>query len=69
MIARLIRSLRQFCPNPDDGKVSVADTKLDGMTDDDFALINVSHAYIMQDDEVIELVKNYLKNGRFKVTQ
>ena len=54
-------------PNPDDGKVSVADTKLDGMTD--FALINVSHAYIMQDDEVIELVKNYLKSGRFKPAQ
>ena len=54
-------------PNPDDGKVSVADTKLDGMTD--FALINVSHAYIMQDEEVIGLVKNYLKSGRFKSTQ
>lgn len=53
--------------NPDDGKVSVADTKLDGMTD--FALISVSHAYIMQDDEVIELVKNYLKSGRFKPAQ
>ena len=54
-------------PNPDDGKVSVADTKLDGMTD--FALISVSHAYIMQDEEVIALVKNYLRSGRFKPAQ
>ncbi len=54
-------------PNPDDGKVSVADTVLDGMTD--FALISVSHAYIMQDEEVIAMVKNYLRSGRFRPVQ
>ena len=53
-------------PNPDDGKVSVADTKLEGMSD--FALVNVSHAYIMQNDEVIEMVKRFLKTGQLEVT-
>jgi pimeloyl-ACP methyl ester carboxylesterase len=48
-------------PNPDDGKVSVADTKLEGMSD--FALLNVSHAYIMKNDEVIEMVKMFLRTG------
>ena len=51
-------------PNPDDGKVSVEDTKLEGMSD--FALINVSHAYIMQDEEVIQLVRNFLAHGKFQ---
>ena len=51
-------------PNPDDGKVSVADTKLDGMSD--FALVNVSHAYIMQNDEVIEMVKRFLRTGKLE---
>jgi triacylglycerol lipase len=53
--------------NPDDGKVSVADTKLEGMAD--FALIHVSHAYIMKDKEVIELVLNFLENGQFREQQ
>jgi hypothetical protein len=51
-------------PNPDDGKVSVADTKLEGMSD--FALVNVSHAYIMKNDEVIEMVKRFLRTGQLK---
>lgn len=49
--------------NPDDGKVSVEDTKLEGMRD--FRLIEVSHAYIMQDEEVIGLVKRFLRTGSF----
>ncbi len=53
--------------NPDDGKVSVSDTKLEGMTD--FALIHVSHAYIMKNSNVIELVLNFLKYGRFREPQ
>lgn len=53
-------------PNPDDGKVSVADTKLEGMSD--FALVNVSHAYIMQNDEVIEMVRRFLKTGQLEET-
>lgn len=49
--------------NPDDGKVSVEDTKLEGMRD--FRLVEVSHAYIMQDDEVIGLVRRFLDTGSF----
>ncbi len=49
--------------NPDDGKVSVEDTKLEGMRD--FRLVEVSHAYIMQNDEVIGLVKRFLNTGSF----
>ena len=51
-------------PNPDDGKVSVSDTKLEGMSD--FALVNVSHAYIMKNDEVIEMVKRFLRTGELQ---
>jgi triacylglycerol lipase len=49
--------------NPDDGKVSVADTKLDGMRD--FRIMPVSHTYIMKDDDVIELVRSFLRTGQF----
>ena len=50
--------------NPDDGRVSVEDTKLEGMRD--FVVVPVSHAMIMQDREVIRLVMNYLAFGRFE---
>ena len=51
-------------PNPDDGKVSVSDTRLEGMSD--FALVSVSHAYIMKNDDVIEMVKRFLRTGQLK---
>jgi hypothetical protein len=50
-------------PNPDDGRVSVSDTRLEGMRD--FAVVPVSHAMIMQDRQVIRLVRNYLAYGSF----
>ncbi len=50
-------------PDPDDGRVSVSDTRLDGMRD--FAVVPVSHALIMQDRQVLRLVRNYLAHGRF----
>jgi pimeloyl-ACP methyl ester carboxylesterase len=49
--------------DPDDGKVSVSDTRLEGMRD--FVVVPVSHALIMQDREVIRLVMNYLARGSF----
>ena len=50
-------------PNPDDGRVSVSDTRLEGMRD--FVVVPVSHAMIMQDRDVIRLVMNYLSSGSF----
>lgn len=53
----------QVLDNPDDGRVSVEDTKLEGMRD--FRVINASHAFIMQDEEAMRLVGNFLRYGRF----
>jgi len=50
---------------PNDGKVSVEDTKLDGMKD--FLVVHRTHPFIMQASEVIEQVYNFLKNGSFKM--
>jgi len=49
--------------DPDDGRVSVSDTRLEGMRD--FRLVDASHAFIMQDGDVIRLVKNFLDHGSF----
>ena len=49
--------------DPDDGKVSVSDTRLEGMQA--FAVLPVSHAMIMQNRQVFRLVRNYLAHGSF----
>ena len=49
--------------NPDDGRVSVEDTKLDGMTD--FVVVDHSHAFMMRMRRPIELTIRFLKNGSF----
>lgn len=49
--------------NPDDGRVSVSETRLDGMRD--FRVVGASHAFIMQKDEVFTLVNNFLRFGSF----
>jgi pimeloyl-ACP methyl ester carboxylesterase len=46
-----------------DGTVSVASTRLDGMTD--FATVEESHTFIMRSDTVAELVRTFLRAGRF----
>jgi pimeloyl-ACP methyl ester carboxylesterase len=51
-------------PNPDDGKVSVENTKVEGMTD--FLAVPHSHPFIMGADDVIEQVVLFLREGRFK---
>ena len=56
--------LSQFLPNPDDGKVSVASARLEGMCD--FMTVEVSHPFIMRNDKVIREVLYYLSNGSFK---
>lgn len=49
--------------DPDDGRVSVSDTFLEGMRD--FRLVGSSHAFIMQKSDVFELVKSFLETGAF----
>jgi triacylglycerol lipase len=50
-------------PYPNDGKVSVESTMVEGMKD--FLVVRRSHRYIMTSDTVIENTKNFLKDGRF----
>lgn len=54
----------QMLPNPDDGKVSVYSTKLDGMSD--FIVLHHSHVFIMKADDTIEQSLYFLRNGTFK---
>lgn len=49
--------------DPDDGRVSVEDTKLEGMRD--FVIVPVSHAYIMRNKATIRLVREFLAQGNF----
>jgi len=49
--------------NPDDGRVSVVDTKLAGMTD--FVEVEHSHAFMMRMREPIRLTIRFLRNGTF----
>ncbi len=50
-------------PNPDDGKVSVASTRVEGMND--FIVLHHSHAFIMRSKETIRQIRHYLQRGRF----
>lgn len=52
-----------WIPGPDDGKVSVASAKLDGMQA--FRTVDASHTFIMRDDRVITLTRNFLVSGHF----
>jgi alpha-beta hydrolase superfamily lysophospholipase len=49
--------------NPDDGRVSVEDTKLEGMTD--FIVVEHSHAFMMRMSRPVELTIRFLRSGRF----
>lgn len=55
--------LSLYLPNPDDGKVSVENTKIEGMRD--FISLPVSHPYIMKDPDAITQIIHYLHHGRF----
>ncbi len=47
-----------------DGKVSVENTKIDGMRD--HLEMEVTHTFMMQNKRVIDQVIHYLKNGQFQ---
>ncbi|NNF40316.1 MAG: alpha/beta fold hydrolase [Woeseiaceae bacterium] len=49
--------------NPDDGRVSVEDTKLDGMRD--FVVVPHSHAFMMRKRDTIDLTIDFLQSGSF----
>tara|TARA_R110002096_G_scaffold6409_1_gene29661 strand:- start:22427 stop:23194 length:768 start_codon:yes stop_codon:yes gene_type:complete len=50
-------------PNPDDGKVSVVSTKVDGMQD--FLVVGNSHRFITRSSVVLRNTENFLRNGAF----
>ena len=56
--------LSTMLPNPDDGKVSVESTRLEGMKD--HVTVPVSHPFLMRDDEVIEQTMFFLTHGFFR---
>ncbi len=49
--------------DPDDGRVSVVDTRVEGM--DDFVIVEHSHAFMMRMRKPIELTKRFLQTGSF----
>ena len=50
-------------PGPDDGKVTFASTKVQGMCAQ--LLLPTSHRLIIQDDQTIEEIINYIHTGKF----
>ncbi|WOX06039.1 esterase/lipase family protein [Microbulbifer pacificus] len=56
--------LSTLLPNADDGKVSVARTRLKGMHD--HLEMPVTHVFMMKNNDVIAQVIHYLRHGRFQ---
>ena len=56
--------LSMFLAVPNDGKVSVANTKVNGMKD--HICVESSHPFLMNNEEVIRQVIFFLENGSFK---
>ncbi|WP_144900152.1 esterase/lipase family protein [Luteimonas cucumeris] len=56
--------LARQIPGQNDGKVSVARAKVEGMTD--FLVLPVTHTFIVMDDKVIAQTLHFLRHGRFR---
>jgi pimeloyl-ACP methyl ester carboxylesterase len=52
-----------WIPGPDDGKVSVASTRLEGMRD--FLIVHHTHTWMMWREDVFKAVIRFLEAGRF----
>ncbi|MBO4226318.1 triacylglycerol lipase [Bradyrhizobium neotropicale] len=52
-----------FLPRPHDGRVSVANTKLDGMTD--HIVVRTSHPWLVRNDAAIAQTIAFLREGKF----
>jgi triacylglycerol lipase len=50
-------------PGPNDGKVAVARTRVDGMTD--WVILHASHTFLPQNDEAIRQTIFFLRHGAF----
>lgn len=50
-------------PGPNDGKVTVESTRIEGM--DDFLIVENSHHYITESEEVIRNTTSFLRSGSF----
>lgn len=55
--------LSQLLPKPNDGKVSLASTQVEGMTD--FLVVNASHTLMVDSREVINQTLTFLQQGKF----
>lgn len=51
--------------DPDDGRVSVRDTRVEGMAD--FVVVEHSHAFMMRMQRPISLTINFLRSGSFEL--
>jgi len=56
--------LSGILPEKDDGKVTVASTRVDGMND--HVEMPVTHVFMMRDEAVFQQVIHYLQHGAFK---
>lgn len=59
--------LSQYLPNPDDGKVSLENTKVEGM--DDFIVFHHTHTFMMRAEDVIQQALYFLKHQEFDRTE
>jgi hypothetical protein len=59
--------MAEIIPGEDDGKISVAHAKVEGMSD--FIVLPYTHISIMKQDEVIQQTLHFLVTGRFISTR